>query len=72
MVDDDCKLTRGQLENAFKKLDEQDRIRIEGMIVGAVEKMQKHPAKVMFGKLSGMELVARVGIWMAKNNIEKF
>jgi hypothetical protein len=68
---DNRKLTRGDLDRALRALDEQDRIRIEGMVDKAVEQMQDQPNKVMFGKLSALELIARVGIYLAKNNIDK-
>ena len=68
---DDHKLTKGELKDAMRALDMEDRIRIEGMIKKSVGIMQEHPARVMFGELSAMELIAKLGIYFSKNNIDR-
>lgn len=66
---DDHKLTKGDIKKALHQLEPEDRIRIESMVAKAVEQMAD--SKVMFGELSALELIARVGIFLAKNNIDR-
>ncbi len=68
---DDHKLSKGDLKDALSALDQEDRERIEGMINKSVGIMQEHPARVMFGELSALELIARLGIFFSKNNIDR-
>ena len=66
---DDYNLTKGDIKKALQELEPEDRIRVEGMVVKAVEQMAE--SKVMFGKLSALELIAKVGIFLVKNNIDR-
>ena len=68
---DEKKLTRGDLDRAMMALDPEDRIRVQRMVAGAVERMQQNPSKVMFGEGSGLELLAKLGMFLLNNNIDK-
>lgn len=68
---DDHKLTKGDIKKALQHLEPEDRRRIKGMIKKSVEIMQEHPARVMFGELSAMELIAKLGIYFSKNKIDR-
>ncbi len=66
---DDYKLTKGDFKKALQELEPEDRIRIERMVAKAVGEMAGN--QVMFGKLSALELIARLGIYFSKNNIDR-
>lgn len=65
------KLEKDELLRAFDALDNQD----QEIILDQCEKIERKikslrsRSMVGFGELSSMELVARIGIWMIKNNL---
>lgn len=64
------KLTRRRLDNALAALDPEDRQRILRMAAKIEEKIKEDSmGKVMFGRLSALELIAIAGIFCIKNDI---
>jgi len=65
------KLNRQDLDNALAALDDEDRQRIKTMAARLEERIkQKSYNHIGFGELSGLELIARVGIFYIRRNIK--
>ena len=66
-------LTKRKLDNALRALDPEDRRRIKAMAENAELRMRAKGEEtgfhVMFGPLSAMELIARVGIFINKGGM---
>jgi hypothetical protein len=67
MVKNCSKLTKDDLEAALAKLDEEDRERIARMAANLQEDIRKMSrGKILFGPMSALELIARVGVFHKK------
>lgn len=70
MAANKASLTKADLDRALKALEPEDRIRIKKMAAAVEEKMRDRGEetgfRVMFGPLSALELIARVGIFINK------
>lgn len=70
------KIENRHVMNAFKKLAPDDKELIDSLALGAVEKAHAMNAlrgrkKAHFGKMSALELIAKIGIFFVENQIER-
>lgn len=63
------KLTKDDLTKALDAIDQEDQERILDMAAMAVARVRERPARVMFGHWSALELIAKVGIYLNRKNI---
>lgn len=65
------KLSREQLERALAELDPEDRQRVLAMAARAEEDLKDRftKTKITFGRLSALELIAKVGMFYINKNI---
>ena len=60
------KLTQDAIEQAYQKLERDDRLRNRPVVCEDRERTYRTPDKP-FGKLQALELLAKLGVWMVKN-----
>lgn len=64
------KMSRQQLNNALAALDEEDRERVLGMAKKMEDDIRSFTrGKIMFGRMSSLELIAKMGIFYIDKNI---
>ena len=74
MIPEWAKLTNADLERALRALEPDDRLRIKKMMIKAENRIREKGEvtgfNVMFGPLSSMELIAKVGLYFIKKGVK--
>ena len=73
MMPEWANLTKADLKRALRALEPDDRLRIKKMMIKAENMIREKGGEtgfnVMFGPLSSMELIAKVGVYFIKKGV---